>query len=147
MLAKEKFVFFQGTWTLERTTNGFGKMQGTASFFPFSDQLPALLYREEGTFLTPQANLFDFYKEYIYFFNHEQIEVYFASGETKQDLFLSLTASPKDDSATGTHLCEKDLYLATYRFLDNDTFTLHYDVKGPKKDLKIETYFKRDPLS
>jgi len=143
MISKEKFLSLQGKWALKRSTHGFGEMQGIAVFSPFIDQNPALLYREEGVFLTPQEDRFDFYREYIYFFVDGKIDVYFASEKKKQDLFVSLNPASTHCSATGSHLCKEDLYLATYRFLDDNTFTLHYDIKGPKKDLIIETVFKR----
>ncbi len=147
MISKEKFLSLQGKWALKRSTNGFGNMQGVAVFSPFVGQYPSLLYREEGTFFTPQEGLFDFYRDYIYFLNDKQIDVYFVSVSKKQDLFLSLTPSSTNRSATGSHMCKEDLYVATYQFLDSDTFTLYYEIKGPKKDLIIETLFERVHLS
>lgn len=143
MISKEKFLSLQGKWALKRSTNGFGDMQGIAVFSPFIDQRPALLYREEGVFLTSQEGLFDFYREYIYFLADQKIDVYFSSKSIKQALFLSLTSSSSNCSVTGAHTCKDDLYLATYQFLGDNTFTLHYDVKGPKKDFTIKTLFQR----
>jgi len=40
-------------------------------------------------------------------------------------------------------LCECDNYKATYEFLNQDCFTLSYDVRGPQKDYVIETKFTR----
>lgn len=143
MISKEKFTFLKGKWSLKRMTNGFGHMDGQAIFTLLHDDEPTLLYREEGIFVPPTAIPFNFYKEYLYCFHHDEICVYFALKNKKNGLFLSL--NPHTEVMIGTHTCGKDFYQATYQFLENDRFTLRVDVTGPQKGFVIQTTFTRVP--
>lgn len=56
---------------------------------------------------------------------------------------------------SGGHLCVEDYYSSSYLFsgkrkggdaeldIDVDSWTMHHDVRGPKKDQTIETVFKK----
>jgi len=142
-ISEKHLLSLEGKWTFNRSTNGFGTMMGSASFLPFSDDLSCFAYQETGIFVTPHGAKLTFYKEYIYCLNKGVIEVYFASQQKKQGFFHALTFS-SPNTATAIHQCRDDLYTATYTFLDNNTFTLQYDIKGPKKHILIETIFKRE---
>ena len=145
MQSAEKIFFsLEGKWGLTRSTNGFGKMKGDALFSLIPDTMPSFSYREEGIYETPYGEDLLFYRDYIYVLYDGKIEIYFASHQKKQHLFHTLTFAPsRKECAVSVHLCGKDLYTPTYVFLDEDTFTLEYKVKGPKKDLVIQTYFQR----
>jgi len=141
-ISEDHFLFLKGNWTIDRSTNGFGYMLGSASFLPLSGDLPTLAYQETGVFVTAQGENLNFYREYIYSLNKGIIEVHFASQQKKQGFFHALTFS-SSNVATATHPCRDDLYRATYTFLNENSFSLAYDIKGPKKHIRIETVFKR----
>ncbi len=142
--AKKVFSFLEGKWSLIRSTNGFGSMKGEALFMPLLGAPSFLSYREEGIFETPYGDNLHFYREYMYVLNDEEINIYFASHQKKQHLFHTLSFLPhKNSCSASTHLCGKDLYAPTYTFLNEGSFTLEYVVKGPKKDLVIQTFFHR----
>jgi len=142
---KEIFQLLAGDWDLCRSTNGFGAMKGRAQFL--SDLLHPfmLFYREEGIFTTNTDISLSFYKEYIYSFANERIEVYFAHKGEKIKFFHSLHFSFGTSycTALARHRCEQDTYRAKYTFLDRDTFSLEYNINGPRKALTIYTLFKR----
>lgn len=142
--AKKAFSFLEGKWGLIRSTNGFGSMKGEALFMPLLGAPSFLSYREEGIFETLYGEGLLFYREYMYVLNDEEIDIYFASHQKKQHLFHTLSFLPhKNSCSASVHLCGKDLYVPTYTFLDKDSFALEYRVKGPKKDLIIQSLFQR----
>jgi hypothetical protein len=142
-LSEKRLFFLEGKWTFNRSTNGFGHMTGRSSFLPTPDALSTFAYQETGLFVTLLGVNLPFYKEYIYCLNKGMIEVYFASDRKKQGFFYALAFS-SPNKATGSHQCRDDLYEASYTFLDDTTFTLQYDIEGPKKHISIETIFKRE---
>ena len=143
MTLPEKYLSsLAGKWTFNRSTNGFGDMIGSASILPLPNDFSILSYQETGIFVTPQGAGVPFYREYLYCLNKGVIEVYFSSHQKKQGLFHILTFSSAN-TARASHPCGDDLYEATYTFLDDNTFTLRYDVKGPTKHIVIETVFKK----
>ena len=142
MTLTEKYFFsLEGKWIFNRSTNGFGDMTGSASFLPLPNDFSTFSYRETGIFVTPQGMDTPFYREYLYCLNKRVIEVYFSIHQKKQGLFHTLTFS--SHTAMAIHPCRDDIYTATYTFLDDSTFMLRYDVKGPAKDIIIETVFKK----
>ena len=141
-LAQEEFFSLQGKWQLKRSIPGSGEMQGEASFSPLTHSSFTLFYREDGIFNTAVSSS-PFYREYIYQLNQGNIEIYFTSRREKEGLFLSLGWSQdKKARAIGSHRCGKDTYLATYDFLNPQTFTQRYDVTGPRKNFRIQTVFE-----
>jgi len=145
MLFAEKIFFsLEGKWGFTRSTNGFGNMKGHAFFSPLSGSIPSFSYREEGIFETSYGGDLLFYREYLYLLHEGKIDIYFAIHQKKQGLFHTLAFSPHGNSCSASvHLCGKDLYTPTYTFLDEDNFTLEHKVKGPQKDLVIQTLFQR----
>jgi hypothetical protein len=145
-LAKKIFFSLEGKWRIERTTNGHGSMNGFALFRPISASIPSFFYREDGFFYTVYGEKLTFYQEYFYCLNQEHIEVYFASREKKQRFFHSFTflSLEATNSTPALHQCGNDKYIATYTFLNKDTFTLHYNIHGPQKKLILTTQFKRE---
>lgn len=142
IINQEKFAFFEGEWVFDRFITGSFAMKGFASFLPFQDVTPSYSYREDGEFTTPHGDHFPFYRDYIYCLNPDSIDVYFASHQKKQGHFYRLNFS-SDNKASGSHLCRDDFYKATYTFLNENNFSLQFEVKGPRKDFLIETTFKR----
>lgn len=144
-LSEHIFLFLHGHWQLNRSINGHGMMKGMASFLPLHEDPLTLLYREEGEHITHDGASFSFFREYVYCLNQVYLDVYFAHSQNRGRLLYSLVFSGnfKDCLATGEHYCGKDIYAATYHFYDLNRFTLQYDIRGPKKNLKIQTFFQR----
>jgi len=99
-------------------------------------------------------------KQYIYQYDepNDKLEVYF----TKRDYSSSLdslfhrvdfeapseTALPKTPwRAKGSHWCSPDTYEVKYMFyfkgVDVEKWKIEYEVKGPKKDYSMETWYTR----
>lgn len=145
-MSEEIFLSLQGRWHLKRLTNGYGKMKGIASFSPLNGDHLSLFYREEGEYTLQNGSVVSFFKEYIYCLNQDHIEVYFTHDKKRGFLFYRLVFSEKTKPclARGEHYCAKDIYRATYQFIDSETFTLEYMIHGPQKNLKIHTLFQKD---
>lgn len=146
MLAQKIFFSLKGKWVFKRTTNGHGSMNGSALFRPISTSIPSFFYREDGLFYTTYGDTLAFYREYLYCLNQEHIEVYFTSQGKKQRFFHSFTfpSSQIKNSTPAIHHCGEDKYIATYTFLNKNTFTLDYNILGPKKEITLKTHFKRE---
>jgi len=85
------------------------------------------------------TGIFRGYQKYEYRFAEEDNNLckYFADGR----LFYVLDI--QGNKAYGEHLCGLDLYQAEYSFIDEENFLLEYKTKGPNKDYKIFTMYKR----
>lgn len=144
-IAKKIFFSLQGQWSLERTTNGHGKMQGMASFLPLEGHHLVLFYKEEGEHILENGTSVSFFRENIYCLNQDYLDVYFAHNRKRGAFFhrLFFSKNPKDCLAHGEHLCGQDLYEGTYQFIDPNRFTILYRIKGPQKNMQICTLFQR----
>lgn len=143
------FLFLQGQWDLERSTNGHGNMKGIATFTPTYEDPLALFYREEGEHILENGESLSFFKEYIYDFNNFYLDVCFAYNKKRGNLLhrLMFSEGSKDCIAQGEHCCGQDIYLGIYQFLDTNRFTIHYTIKGPRKNIRIQTRFQRQSHS
>ena len=144
-LSEKYFFLLKGKWNLNRSINDHGHMKGIATFSPFCMNPLALFYREEGEHILQNGVAFSFFKEYIYCLNQKYIDVYFSYNTKRSALFHKLLFEEAFESclATGEHGCGKDTYKAIYQFFGLNTFTLQYDIRGPKKNLRIHTLFQR----
>jgi hypothetical protein len=129
------FRSLEGQWQLTRTISNKGSMTGTALFTKTTPQL--LHYREEGVLTLANGTSHNASQKYIYRLLDNKISVFVA--ETPERLLHDLEFDA--DVATGKHLCLLDCYNATYKFLNEHSFTLTYKVNGPQKDYTIHTLF------
>ncbi|MEY4463489.1 MAG: hypothetical protein RLZZ81_460 [Pseudomonadota bacterium] len=136
---KEIFSNLPGKYRINRIIDNHGYGEGVAYFLPKS--LNELIYKEE---LKIHYNDSDHQilasKEYRYILEDDNIVKYFA--EAENNLFYRLDFID-DSRATGSHLCDKDEYNATYIFLNPDSFSLNYKIFGPQKNYNINTVFNR----
>ncbi len=69
------------------------------------------------------------------------ISLYFETPMRQGQLFCTL--SKKDDRWMGTYYCGNDTYTIFYVFHNHDMLTSLCLINGPKKNIDIETCFKR----
>jgi hypothetical protein len=135
-----------GCWSLERVIAGKdtnqGSMNGIASFRRLESGFMA--YREEGRLLLPNGEAFDAFRDYLYDRVSQGFAVFFP--ETPPRLFHEIRLH---EEATGAlvgaaeHLCGRDHYATRYAFEPDGRFTVHHDVRGPRKDYAITTVYAR----
>jgi uncharacterized protein DUF6314 len=51
------------------------------------------------------------------------------------------------DGGAVEHLCGEDRYAGEYRLRDRDTLDVRWHVTGPRKDLEIETTYRRSGVA
>jgi hypothetical protein len=145
MSIKNIFYSLKGNWQLNRTISHHGTMTGVANLTLVNTS--ELFYREEGLFASGiTRQVFKVYREYLYQYKQNQIDVFHV--ENHQPTLLLHTLHFIDDAqkdvlkAVAHHECGRDVYQAVYLFYVNQ-FQLTYLVKGPYKDYTITTMFDR----
>lgn len=159
------FRAMQGIWSLHRniatrnTTPG-GVLTGSAHFHPRAPTDPAYaaeyLYIEEGIFKMDNGFSFPATRRYIYRYNEttDKITAWFADedGESTGAFFNAWDFyHPVDGNhgwkARGHHWCDPDTYKSgcefKFRGSSLQTFSITYEVAGPKKDYSHETWYER----
>jgi hypothetical protein len=165
-VARAIFTALQGTWTLERKlqsklpTHPSGTFSGTASFHPRSPTAEGVdaeyLYIESGTFATTQGFSFTATRRYVYRYaaKEDKISAWFVKPDDNLStdyLFHELDIEKGGDGkgwmARSHHLCVEDTYDPVYEFRFKgawvERWTLGYEVRGPKKDYRIENVYTR----
>jgi hypothetical protein len=139
---EEVFSNLPGKWSLDRTIEGQGSMQGVATFTPIDDD--NLAYREEGNFKLLDGTELQAEQEYIFRVRSDGFDVLFK--ESPPRLFLEISLAQDDGSkylGCASHLCGRDTYQSTYTFLPNGDFVIRYVVGGPRKDYTMVTTYSR----
>lgn len=160
---KQIFENLVGIWSIKRILGNYGTAEGTAKFTPSNPNKTAANNLENRTENSSNENtlVIDYredvhvkydsslgpnventaYKEYVYLYDtaRDKIIKKFTNG----NLFYELSIDFDKQSAHGDHLCEKDMYKATYTFSSPRNFVLTYYVNGPQKDYLIETEFTK----
>ncbi len=131
--------FLQDSWRLERVLDDRrggqqGRLSGQALFAPLESDL---LYREEGR-LTIGDHAGPAEQSYRYTFPAaDRAAVHFRDGRFFHDLDLSR------GSWSCTHLCDPDRYEGEFTVLDADTWRVVWRVTGPRKDLTLDSTYRR----
>jgi hypothetical protein len=136
--------FLQGSWRLERRLDDRragqqGRLSGQALFAPVEGDL---LYREEGR-LTIGDHVGPAEQSYRYAFpapgegNAARAAVHFRDGRFFHDLDLSRGVW------ACTHFCDPDRYEGEFSVLDADTWRVVWRVTGPRKDLTLDSTYRR----
>ncbi len=135
-----------GRWSLQRIVEGKasqqGSMQGVATFRPLGNG--AMAYREEGRLRLPGGEAFDAFREYLYDRAPGGFAVFFA--ETPRRLFHDVRLHQGGGGAlagAAEHLCGQDHYATRYAFHTDGRFVIRHDVRGPRKDYKMTTWYER----
>jgi hypothetical protein len=145
-----------GAWFLERVIAGQGSNQGSMpqGSMPQGSMSGAatfrrlesggLAYREEGRLLLPSGEAFDAFRDYLYDRVSGGFAVFFP--ETPPRLFHEIRLRAEAGGAligAAEHLCGQDHYATRYAFHPDGRFTLHHDVRGPRKDYASTTVYTR----
>jgi hypothetical protein len=140
-LVLKVFQALDGMWKIDRIIKPGGVMTGQAEFRPVSKT--QYHYTERGRLTTEAGDVIeDVTRAYIYKFEDNTIQIYYADGPDNGALFQTLNFID-ESCATAEHLCGQDLYKSEYQFNFPDSFTIKHVVKGPKKDYVSETVFTR----
>lgn len=158
-------------YTSRRPEYPSGPSTGTAEFVPrcASQAISPLvegakieyLYSEKTTLTTASGLQLHGTQSYIYTYSqpNDQIEVFFArrdDGFRLDYLFHRIELLPKAEHENGgrvpwrgtsEHFCSPDNYKVDYEFYfvgsDLERFKIEYDVRGPKKDYTMQTWYTR----
>lgn len=160
---KQIFENLLGIWSIKRVLGNYGTAEGIAKF-TLQNQTGIPVNDSDNSSVTNSGNSSDVinyredlqvkydnnfgpnventaYKEYVYLYDkaRDKIVKQFTNG----NLFYELSIDFDKQIAHGDHLCEKDMYKATYNFLNPQKFVLTYYVNGPQKHYLIETEFTK----
>lgn len=131
--------FLEGGWHLERRIDDRragdrGRFDGGAVFHA---EEGSLLYREDGRLVIGDHGgpAMQFYA--YTFPDKGRAEVCFRDGRPFHDLDLTT------GRWTTTHLCDPDRYEGEFTVLDADTWRVAWQVTGPRKDLVLDSTYRR----
>ncbi len=136
-----------GKWFISRTINGENIYSGHAFLTPADFSIPKALvffYTESGTLSLPQGSFENFrHYTYVFFPDLMHLEIYF--DHQKKRLFQNIPLSQTEHGLTGhAHYdCMPDVYDSNYAFTNNSGFCVKHVVTGPKKNMIIESVYKR----
>ncbi len=132
-----------GKWKIRREISApdgtsKGRMWGSG-FFDMYDGAQ-LLYQEQMCHEMQNEELLLATKFYRYHFMPEQLSIYFYQEEEGR-LFMTLPIL--DRELKGHAECKSDSYFLQWNWINPDCFLMSYSISGPKKNIIIESEFKR----
>lgn len=147
-LNENVFRFLEGDWAVQRTFEGsyLGTFSGKASFTPNSGEEFTYQYSEEGELIDGEGNLFNAKQSYLYRLEEGILQVLKLEESewiVMHDLDFKQEVDAVVASATHTHLCGQDYYVAEYRIDLSGNCEVAYTVTGPKKDYRIHSVYTR----
>lgn len=130
---------FQGDWLINRAITDFrimetGTLEGVAGFVPDGE---GLRYTERGTLRFAGGSPMVAERSYLWRFAGDAVFVAYADGSPFHS--FELTGGPE---AT-PHLCGEDLYRGMYSFLRFPDWQVTWTVKGPRKNYRSVTQYRR----
>ena len=124
---------FAGDWMIERTispkSGPVARFDGMARWAPSAQGLD---YTEQGTLHVEGAAPMQAERAYIW---RPDLSVYFDDGRFFHKV-------PTQGGRT-QHFCDPDTYSGAYDFSDWPQFTVSWDVRGPRKDYRMISLFRR----
>ncbi|KAF2003520.1 hypothetical protein P154DRAFT_543874 [Amniculicola lignicola CBS 123094] len=162
-VAAAAFRGMQGLWTLRRkidsrsSASPGGTLKGTAHFHPRAPTdetfTAEYLYIEEGTFRLDSGFEFPATRRYVYRYSEveDKISAWFVceDGVTVERFFNRMDFQEKEKGwiAIGLHWCDPDTYQSRSEFRFRgaavQSFGITYEVKGPRKDYTMESWYER----
>ncbi|MCB1110411.1 MAG: hypothetical protein KDK64_05475 [Chlamydiia bacterium] len=132
-----------GKWKIQREISALdgtskGKMWGSGFFDLYEGN--QLLYQEHLYHETEHDELLTATKFYRYHFSAEAISIYFYREEEGR-LFMTLPI--KTPVLKGNSKCGEDGYSLQWTWVNEETFLTRYQIIGPKKQMMIESEFRR----
>lgn len=138
------YDYLKGQWHFHRKIIPHGYAEGMAIFTPVPENPNRLYYLEQGQFYLHHQQNFKIQREYIYNITENHIMIYHARAGQAGEFFIQLTFPYETREAQASHLCLKDFYHAQFYFLNEQSFQIDYQVKGPKKNYQIQTQYLRN---
>ncbi|WP_299619643.1 DUF6314 family protein [Pelagibius sp.] len=132
-------AFLEGKWKVVRQIDDgrldqLGRFDGSAAFAVDGDHL---IYEEDGE-LRLGAHKGPAFQTYRYTFpSRQRAEVCFSDGRPFHDLDLS------SGRWACRHLCSDDCYEGAFTALDRDSLRVVWSVRGPRKDLRLDSHYSR----
>lgn len=134
-------AYLAGRWSVERTlldrsSGTHGTFTGVVRYVENPDG--GLDYREDGTMHWP-SHSGPAFREYLLKpgTGPDTMKVFFPDGRPFH--VMGFSGERQEDS----HWCDPDDYRVHYSFRGPDSFSFSWDVKGPAKDLLLESQLKR----
>jgi hypothetical protein len=128
-----------GTWNLQRKISNQLPIIGTAVIHSINEF--TVSYQEEV--LTPllKGKVIKGTQEYRLEKNSDFLEIFFCNGLNAGQIFQRFLFNASQSKSI--HICAKDQYRSTWIWLNEESFQLKHEVKGPRKDyVMITNYFK-----
>jgi Family of unknown function (DUF6314) len=130
---------FLGSWSFERSIrdpNGAetGQTSGTVTL---SGDANSAVYAESGTLILPGQPPMKATRRYLWYAAPSAILVTFDDGRAFHTIDLG------GQSAMATHWCDPDDYAVAYDFSDWPLWSSDWRVKGPRKDYRLRTTYRR----
>lgn len=130
---------FAGRWTLHRRIEDrlgaqTGTFEGTATLEPDG---AGLLYRETGWLSLGGRPAVRGDRGYLWTADGARIAVAFADGRPFHAF------DPAAPYPAAEHLCGADLYRVRYAFADWPAWRAVWEVRGPRKDHRLESVYRR----
>lgn len=130
---------FEGEWRVARDIEDRlggvpGRFEGIARFMA---EPWGLAYAEEGELRLGGGASLRATRAYRWILGAQGVEVFFSDGRYFHGF--------RWDSAGAEHLCGDDLYRVQYGFQRWPDWTADWDVRGPRKDYRMRSTYRRTP--
>ena len=135
-----RFQDFEGVWRITRRiddalTGQSGLFTGQAVFEPNDE---AFTYRETGTLQLGAGQPMHAERRYLWRKSGQGVEVFFDDGRPFH--FIDLT----QPNPTANHDCPPDWYEVEYDFADWPRWRAIWRVRGPRKDYRMTSEYRRE---
>ena len=129
---------FEGAWEIardirDRLAGEDLRFEGQARFEPGAG---GLQYTEVGDLMLPRGGTLRATRAYFYREGMAGIEVFFDDGRPFHRI-------PRGTAPVASHWCDPDAYSVSYDFLSWPEWTTEWEVRGPRKDYRMVTCYRR----
>lgn len=132
---------FIGNWTIKREIRDHlaGHKLGFDGEAVFSTAREGMDYQETGKLIRPGTAAMSATQRYHWRQEGDEIAVFFADDRPFHRI------SP-DAVSSASHDCPPDFYQVAYDFSDFSCWSAEWTVRGPRKDYKMCSYYRRTDL-
>lgn len=145
------FNDLKGSWKINRIiTNNLNKSEkfdviGLVEIKTTLKNSNILNYEESVIITWGKNQTQDARKKYQFVLKNGVIEQHDHAPSKNKDYFQKMYSLNIDENhkATGTYICNQDIYIAFFNFSDPHKFSIEYKATGPNKDFSTHTIFTR----
>ena len=130
-----------GQWSIKRDISDTGTYKGHAVFTVINDR--QLTYREDGVLWIDHGREVAGYRDFIYHFHGNIIDIIFNDGPSKGENYNHFIFENDNMQAHHIHYCGNDQYKCDFIFNNPQSFQIQTHIIGPKKNSKIITEYTR----